>query len=329
MKIYQDRHADSSFLNGKVVAILGYGSQGSAQAKCLRDSGVSVIVGARPGGNSFRIAEDDRMEAMPIGEAARRADIICMLLSDMAQKEIYEKEVAPHLKEGQALYFSHGFNIAFGLITPPKNIDVIMIAPKATGGRLREAYLREEGVPALVSIHQDHTGNAKKTVLALARALRLTKRGVIECTFQQETCANLFAEQAVDLGGALEVVKAGFDTMVARGIPPEVAYFECVGVTRMILDMLERDGLKKITYGISDTACYGSLTRGERVVDEHVRRQMDDVFSEIEGGKFAAEWLEEYSKGGKRFEALKRKASSHQLEKVGEKMRKIFKGESL
>ena len=233
----------------------------------------------------------------------------------------------PHLKKGQALYFSHGFNITYGLIKPPKNVDVIMIAPKVTGCRLREAYLREEGVPALVAIHQDFTGNAKKAVLALASAMRLTKKGVFECTFEQETYANLFAEQAVDLGGVLEVVKAGFDEMVSRGIPPEVAYFECVGVSRMVLDMLEGKGLKSIVYGVSDTASYGALTRGSRIVGESTKKSMGEAFDEIENGQFAKEWLEECSKGGKRFNSLRKKASEHQLEKVGERIRALFKGE--
>ena len=324
MKVYTDKHADESFLNGKIVGILGYGNQGSAQAKCLRDSGVNVIVGVREGA-SRRIAEDDRMEVMSMREAVEKSDIVCMLVSDMAQKEVYEQHVRDYLREGQTLYFSHGFNITFGLIVPPKNVDVVMIAPKVTGSRLREAYLREESVPALVSVHQDYTGKALKTVLALASAMRLTRKGVIECTFDQETYANLFAEQAVDLGGAMKIILAGFDTMVKHGIPPEVAYLECVGVSKLVIDLLEKDGLKKTIYGVSDTACYGSLTRGDRVVDEHVRKTMESIFKEIADGSFAKEWLEEYARGGRRFEALKRSAASHPLEKVGERMRSLFK----
>lgn len=326
MKIYTDKNADASFLNGKVVAVLGYGSQGSAQARCLRDSGVNVIVGVRPG-SSFTFAEDDRMNAMPIGEAAEKADVICMLVPDMAQKEVYEEHVEKHLKAGKTLYFSHGFNVAFGLIKPPKNVDVIMIAPKVTGSRLREAYLHEQSVPALVSVHQDHSGNALKTVLAMARAMRLTKKGVLECTFKHETYANLFAEQAVTLGGVLKIVQAGFDVMLEKGVPPEVAYFECVAVSHLVIDLLEREGLKKTIYGVSDTAGYGSLTRGTRVVDSCVKDKMRDVFKEIEGGLFADEWLEEYHKGGKRFESMKKSASEHQLEKTSEKLRKLFKEE--
>ena len=327
MKIYTDKHVDTSFLNGKIVGILGYGNQGSAQAKCLRDSGINVIVGVRQDGPSYKIAEDDRMTVVSMREAVEKSDIICMLVPDMAQKEVYDKHVKDYLKEGQTLYFSHGFNITFGLISPPKNVDVVMIAPKVTGSRLREAYLREESVPALISVHQDYTGNALKTVLALASAMRLTKRGVIECTFNQETYANLFAEQAVDLGGAMKIILAGFDTMVKHGIPPEVAYLECVGVSKLIIDLLDKEGLKKTIYSVSDTACYGSLTRGERIVDDHVKKNMESVFKEISNGNFAEEWLEEYNKGKRHFEALKKSAASHPLDKVGERMRSLFKEE--
>ena len=324
MKIYRDEDADTASLSGKIIGIIGYGNQGSAQARCLRDSGVSVVVGVREGGLSFKRADNDRMTVMSIREAAEKSDIVCMLVPDMVQREVYERHVAKALSPGKALYFSHGFSITYGLIRPPRNIDVFMLAPKATGSRLREAYLHEEGVPALLAVHQDSTGEARRLALAMAKAMRFTRKGVFECTFAQETHANLFAEQAVTIGGLASLVKAGFETMLERGIPPELAYFECVSVTRLMAEMLEREGLRRTLEGVSRTAGYGAVTRGERVVGQKARKEMMEIFDEIRSGAFTREWLAEYESGMRRFESLKKAEGEHPLEKVGARLRKLL-----
>lgn len=296
--------------------MLGYGNQGRAQAQCMRDSGVSVIVGARKRGRSFREAERDGFPVMPIGEAVRRADAACVLISDMAQGKVFRDEILPSLKPGKTLYFSHGFNVAFGIVKPPKGVDVILVAPKATGSRLREAYLNGENVPLFVSVWQDATGNAGATAEAFARALGPAKgaRKAFRCTFAQEAVANVFGEQAVTLGGAMQIAKAGFETMVERGIPPELAYHECVAVTKLVVDLLYARGLKGTVFGVSETAAYGGLSRGKRVVGEAVKKEMREIFSEIEDGRFAEEWLSEHARGGKRFREMKRAESRHPLE---------------
>ncbi len=324
MVLYADGDADLSQLKGKIIGVIGYGNQGSAQAKCLRDSGLNVLVGVREGGASWKRAEEDRLRVAGIAEAARESDVICMLVPDMVQREVYSKYIKKNLGEGKMLCFAHGFNITYGLIKPPKNVDVVMVAPKSTGARLREAFLQDEGVPGLIAVHQDYTGNAQRGALAIAKGLGLTRKGVFECTFDQETFSNLFAEQCVTIGGQLSLMKAGFETMVRNGIPPEIAYFECVGVAKTIMEMVERDGLKKTLYGVSRTATYGALTRGGRIVDEKARKSMQEIFDEVKDGSFAEEWLGEYEAGMKRFEELRRKGSDHPLEHFGAKMRKAL-----
>lgn len=323
-RMFLDEGISTAPVSGKVIGVIGYGNQGSAQAKCLRDSGLNVIVGVRHGGPSWRLAEDDRMAVMGIAEAADKADIVCMLVPDMAQREVYERYVAKHLRPGKMLCFAHGFNITYGLIKPPKNVDVVLLAPKSTGSRLREAYLHEEGVPALMALHQDFTGKARQVALALAKAMRLTRKAVFECTFDQETYANLFAEQGVTIGGQLALLKAGFDTMVKNGIPPEIAYFECVGVSNLILDLIERDGLRKTVYGVSRTAGYGAMTRGKLVVDEKARERMQDIFDQVKDGTFTKEWIREYEGGMGKFEAMRKKEAGHQIDGVGERLRKVL-----
>jgi len=323
MKMYQDDDASTAPLSGKLIAVIGYGNQGSAQARCLRDSGFNVVVGVREG-QSRKLAEEDRMTVMGIAEAAAKADIICMLVPDMAQREVYERFIERGLKPGKVLCFAHGLNITYGLIMPPRTVDVILIAPKSTGMTLREAYLHDEGVPALMAVHQNHSGRARETALAIAKAMRLTRKGVFECTFDQETYSNLFAEQCVTVGGQLSLLKAGFETMVKNGIPPEIAYFECVGVSKAILDLVEKDGLRKTIYGISRTASYGGLTRGKRVIGENARESMQKVFDEITDGKFAREWVAEYEGGMERFEELRKEESGHPLGETGERLRKTM-----
>ncbi len=322
-RMYHDEGISTAPISGKMIGIIGYGNQGSAQAKCLRDSGLNVIVGVRPG-NSLKAAEDDRMAVMGIAEAAEKADIVCMLVPDMAQREVYERFIAKNLRPGKVLCFSHGFNITYKLIRPPKNVDVVLLAPKSTGSRLREAYLHEEGVPGLMAVHQDYTGKARQVALALAKAMRLTRKAVFECTFDQETYANLFAEQGVTVGGQLALLKAGFETMVKNGIPPEIAYFECIGVSRLMLDLIERDGLKKTIYGVSRTAGYGAMTRGKLVVDEKARKKMQEIFDEVKDGTFTREWIREYESGMGKFDAMRKAESTHQIESVGERLRKVL-----
>lgn len=322
LKMYLDEEVSTAPISDKIIGVIGYGNQGSAQARCLRDSGFNVIVGVRPG-RSFKMAEDDRMSVMGIAEAAEKADVICMLVPDMAQKEVYEKFIVKHMAAGKMLCFAHGFNITYKLIKPPKNVDVVLLAPKSTGSRLREAYLHEEGVPALVAIHQNHSGKAKEIALAMAKAMRMTRKAVFECTFDQETYANLFAEQCVTIGGELALLKAGFETMVKNDIPPEIAYFECIGVSKLILELIERDGLRKTIYGISRTASYGAMTQGKRVLGD-VRERMQETFEDVRSGKFATEWIDEYEGGMRKFEAMRKRESEHPIEEVGERLRKVL-----
>jgi len=301
------------------IAVIGYGNQGRAQAACLRDSGFPVIIGARKG-KSFRAARRDGFCVLNVPRAVRSSDVVCVLLPDMAQKAVYARSIGPCLVRGQTLVFAHGFCVAFGLIKPPGFVDVVLLAPKATGRQLRASFLDGTGTPGAYGVHRDASGSAKKTALSLARALRI--RSPVRCTFAQEARANLFAEQAVTIGGLLGIIRAGYDTMVSRGVPPELAYHECVGVTKLIADMLARDGLKAAIRGVSETAGYGALTRGGRVVTPAVKREMEKIFGEIESGEFAREWCAEHAAGMKEFAKLKQAAARHPLQTVGEKTRR-------
>ncbi|MBI4399474.1 ketol-acid reductoisomerase [Candidatus Micrarchaeota archaeon] len=324
MKIYHDEDADLSILKNKTIAVLGYGIQGSAQALCLKDSGLNVVVGARQGGASWKRAKADGHKVMELWDAAKAADIICLLTPDMTQKDIYYKFVHQHLKDGATLYFSHGLNITFNQIKPPKNVDVIMVAPKAPGLKLRETYQQGFGVPALLAIHQDFTGKARKTGLALAKAMNFTKAGVFECTFDQETVSYLFGEQVVLCGGSAELIKAAFETLVEDGFPPELAYFECLHELKLILDLIYAGGIEYMWSRVSETARYGGRTRGKRVINKEVKARMKEVLEEIKNGTFAHEWISEYNAGLPKFEIMKRMESQHQVEKVGAEIRKLF-----
>jgi len=325
MKVYHDEDVDISILEGKTIAVIGYGIQGSAQALCLRDSGLDVVVGLRENGPSWKRAKKDGMVVMPIDEAAKKGDVIMLLTPDMTHKKIYYEKVEPNLKEGDALYFSHGFNITFGLIKPKKDIDVIMVAPKGPGAKLREEYLRGFGIPALVAVYQDHTGNAKELALALAKAMHFTKAGVLECTFDQETLSDLFGEQAVLCGGVTELIKAGFETLVEDGFPPEIAYFEVLHELKLIVDLIQEGGLEYMWSRVSETARYGGRTRGKRVIDERVKQNMKQILKEIKDGTFAHERITEYTIGLPKFEIMRRMESEHLIEKVGAEIRKMFR----
>lgn len=323
MKIYHDDDVSLEVLKDKTIAVIGYGIQGSAQAQCLRDSGLEVVVGLRKG-PSWERASKDGMRVMSIGEAAGEGDIVMMLTPDMTQRKIYQEHVEKNLKAGDALYFSHGFNITYGLIVPPSNVDVIMVAPKGPGAKLREEYLRGFGIPALVAVHQDYSGRAREKALALAKAMHLTRAGVFECTFDQETQSDLFGEQAVLCGGCAELIKAGFETLVEDGFPPELAYFEVLHELKLIVDLIQEGGLEHMWSRVSETARYGGRTRGKRVIDSRVKESMKQLLKEVKDGSFAKEWVAEYERGLPLFEELRRKESQHPIEQVGEKIRSMF-----
>ncbi|MDI6654632.1 MAG: ketol-acid reductoisomerase [Candidatus Hydrothermarchaeota archaeon] len=325
MKVYYDKDVKMDVLKGKTIAVIGYGIQGSAQAQCLQDSGLDVVVGLRKNSTSWKQAKKDGMKVANIEQAAKKGDIVMMLTPDMTHRSIYRSYVEKNLEEGNALYFSHGFNITYNLIKPPENIDVIMVAPKGPGAKLREEYLKGFGIPALVAVHQDYSKKAKEKALALAKAMHFTKPGVIECTFDEETLSDLFGEQAVLCGGSTELIKAGFETLVEKGFPPEIAYFEVLHELKLIVDLIQEGGIEYMWSRVSETARYGGRTRGKRIIDEHVRQNMKKVLEEIKDGTFAHEWLAEYAAGLPKFDIMKRTESKHQIEKVGAEIRKMFR----
>ncbi|HCO12149.1 MAG TPA: ketol-acid reductoisomerase [Desulfonauticus sp.] len=324
MKIYYEQDADLSLLADKVVAIIGYGSQGHAHAQNLRDSGVNVIVGQRPGGANYLKAKEDGFEPISASEAAAKADVIQILVQDQYQPLVYEEEVLPNLTAGKVLVFSHGFNIHYNQIVPPKDVDVVMVAPKGPGHLVRREYVKGGGVPALVAVHQDYSGSALKYALAYAKGIGATRSGVIETTFAEETETDLFGEQAVLCGGVSALIRAGFETLVEAGYQPEIAFFECMHELKLIVDLLYEGGFKKMHYSISDTAEYGDYTRGPRVINEQVKAEMKKILAEIQNGEFAREWILENKAGTPAFMALRRKMHEHQIEQVGDTLRSMM-----
>ena len=324
MKIYYDSDADLSVLEGKKVAIIGYGSQGHAQAQNLRDSGVNVIVGQRKGGPNYDLAKEHGFEPVSAAEAAEKAQVVQMLTPDHVQAKLYQEDVAPQMKKGKTLVFSHGFNIHFGQIQPAPHIDVVMVAPKGPGHLVRSEYERGAGVPSLVAIHQDATGRALETALAYAKGLGATRAGVIETTFEEETETDLFGEQAVLCGGVSELVKAGFDTLVEAGYQPEIAYFECLHELKLIVDLFYQGGISYMRYSVSDTAEYGDYSRGTRIITEETRESMREILAEVQSGEFAREWILENQAGRPVFNALRRAEKEHPLEEVGAKLRAMM-----
>jgi ketol-acid reductoisomerase len=323
IKVYHDEDVKTGYLQGKTIAVIGYGSQGKAQALCLRDSGLNVVVGLRPGGSSWKAAEADGLKVHPVGEAAAKADIIHMLIPDMVQAEVYRAEVEPNLREGKALCFSHGFNIHYRLIVPPSNVDVIMVAPKAPGPRLREVYLEGFGVPALIAVHQNPSGKARELALEMAKALGCTKAGVLETTFKDETESDLIGEQTVLVGGLMELIKNAFEVLVEEGYPPELAYFEACNEVKLIVDLIYTGGLTYMLSSVSETARYGGLAVGPKVVDSHVKENMRKVAREVKNGSFTKTWLEEYRAGRKNLFRMFNEVKAHQLEQVGRFIRKM------
>lgn len=325
MKIYRDADVDAEILKGKRISFLGYGSQGRAQALCFRDSGYDVAVGVRKG-KSFDKAVEDGFSPVSVSDAVKNADIVMMMLPDEAQPEIYENEIAPFLREGMTLEFAHGFAIVFDLIKPPKNIDVVMMAPKGPGPMIRRVFENGYGVPAIVSVHQNHSGNAFKTALALAKAMGCTKPGVFETTFRNETVTDLFGEQAVLCGGYTAMIMAAFETLVKRGYPPEMAYFEVLHETKLVTDLVNERGVEGMWKAVSNTAEFGGLTRRDRVITKESVEGMESILDDIESGKFAEEWRIDYLNGLKGMKKMQAEDGQHQCEKVGKKIRKEFFG---
>jgi ketol-acid reductoisomerase len=306
MKAYYDQDADLKYLDGKTVAVIGYGSQGHAQSLNLKESGVKVLVADVPGSENWEKASADGFEPVKAAEAAELADLIQILIPDELQASVYRNEIAPHMKSGKALMFSHGFNIHFGQINPPEDVDVFMIAPKSPGHLVRRMYEQGAGVPSLVAIHQDYTGNALNTALAYAKGIGSTKAGVIETTFKEETETDLFGEQVVLCGGVTELVRSGFDTLVEAGYQPEIAYFECLHELKLIVDLMYEGGISGMRNSISYTAEYGDITRGKRIVNDETREEMKYILEEIQDGSFAREWLLENQVGRPVFNAIQK-----------------------
>jgi ketol-acid reductoisomerase len=323
-KIYYDQDADLKYLEGKRIAVIGYGSQGHAQAQNLRDSGLNVLVAELKGTTNYRLAQEHGFSPVSSAEAANSCEVIQILLPDTAQPRIYKEEIEGALKKGKTLVFSHGFNIHYGQIVPPPMVDVIMIAPKGPGHLLRRQFVEGKGVPALVAVEQDASGKALEVALAYAKGIGSTRAAVIETTFKEETETDLFGEQTVLCGGVSELVRAGFDTLVEAGYQPEIAYFECLHELKLIVDLIYEGGISYMRYSISDTAEYGDLTRGRRIINEETRLIMDEILEEIQSGTFAREWILENEARRPVFNALRKADQAHLIEKVGKELRKMM-----
>jgi ketol-acid reductoisomerase len=322
--IYYDSDATLEPLQGKTIAVIGYGSQGHAHAQNLRDSGLRVVVGLHEGSKSRAKAEADGFEVLSVADATKQADVIMIVIPDQTQKAVYDAEIAPNLTAGKTLMFAHGFNIHFGQVQPPADVDVAMIAPKSPGHRLRELYTEGVGVPALIAIHQDATGKAKETALAYAKGLGSTRAGVLETTFKEETETDLFGEQAVLCGGVSALVEAGFDTLVEAGYQPEVAYFECLHELKLIVDLFYTGGLSYMRYSVSDTAEYGDYTAGPKIIDDHTRQAMKKLLGDIQSGAWAQNWIQENASGRENFMRLRDEHASTTLETVGKGLRDMM-----
>jgi ketol-acid reductoisomerase len=322
--IYYDDDADLSLIRGRRVAVLGYGSQGHAHALNLKDSGVDVRVGLREGSSSWAKAEGAGLTVRSIADACDDSDVIMVLLPDTEQGRIYTESIEPHLRDGDSLAFAHGFNIHFGQVAPPAGVDVWMIAPKGPGHLVRRQYEEGAGVPCLVAVHQDATGKARETALSYAKAIGGTRAGVLETTFAEETETDLFGEQVVLCGGLTELVRAGFETLVDAGYQPEVAYFECLHELKLIVDLMYEGGISDMRYSISDTAEYGDVSRGPRIIDDKVRAEMRAILGEIKEGAFAREWIEENLEGRPNFEAARQRGKDHPIEAVGARLRAMM-----
>ena len=323
-KLYYEKDADKALVRSRAVAVIGYGSQGHAHALNLRDSGVDVRVGLREESKSRAKAEAEGLRVLLPADAAAEADLVVMLMPDTEQASVYESEIAPNLKDGDALFFAHGFNIRFGLINPPPGVDVGMVAPKSPGHLVRRTFTDGGGVPSLIAVSKDESGKAMALALSYADALGATRAGVLETTFEEETETDLFGEQVVLCGGVTALVTAGFETLVEAGYQPESAYFECLHELKLIVDLMYEQGISGMRFSVSDTAEYGDMTRGPRIIDEHVREEMRRILEEIRDGRFAAEWVAEDRAGRPNYRALREQGKSHQIEQVGAELRAMM-----
>jgi ketol-acid reductoisomerase len=323
VKVYYDAEASLEKVKKKTISIIGYGSQGRAQALNMRDSGLQVIVGLRKEGTTWKTAEADGFKVYTIPEAAEKGDMIHILIPDPAQPSVYNSQIRNHLSTGKILGFSHGFNIHFKQIFPPPDLDVIMVAPKSPGKRVRETYLAGFGVPALLAVEQNHSGIAKEVALGICKALGCTKAGVIETTFKDETESDLIGEQTVLVGGLIELIKNGFETLVESGYPPELAYFEACNEAKLIMDLVYEKGLVGMLRAVSDTAKYGGLTVGSKVIDQNVKSNMKKVAKDVQNGRFAKEWIGNFEKSSAVLEPLMKKLEQHQIEVVGKRIRRM------
>ena len=321
MEMYYDKDADLGLLSDKTVAVIGYGSQGHAHALNLHDSGVKVVVGLREGSASRKEAADEGLEVTSVEDAAARGDIIMILVPDEHQRVVYNEQIKPGLKAGNAIAFAHGFNIHYGQVVPPADVDVFMIAPKGPGHLVRRVFSQGGGVPCLIAVHQDATGKAKEIGLAYGKGVGGGRAGIIGTTFREETETDLFGEQSVLCGGITELMRAGFDTLVDAGYQPEIAYFECLHEVKLIVDLIYEGGIANMRSSISDTAEYGDLTRGNRIITEETRKEMRKILGEIQSGQFPREWLVENQVGRPLYNARKRQDAEHRIEEVGEKLR--------
>lgn len=324
LKIYRDSDIDKSLILNKKVAVIGYGSQGYGQSMNLKDSGCDVVLGLRTGGSSYKKAQMENFKIMEVEDAVKWADVVQVLIPDEVQAKVYKEQIEPNLREGQYLMFSHGFNIHFGKIVAPKNVNVIMVAPKGPGHTVRSEYQLGKGVPALIAIYQDFSGDSKEVALAYASAIGSGRAGVIETSFREETETDLFGEQAVLCGGCASLIKAGFETLVESGYSPYMAYFEVLHELKLIVDLVNQGGISDMFYSISNTAEYGAVTRGPRIVTEETKASMKEILTEIQNGTFANEFLSELNSGAPKFNQLRKENEDHLIEKVGKEIRENF-----
>ncbi len=324
VNMYYDNDADLSVLKAKKLAVLGYGSQGHAHALNLRDSGMNLCVGQRPEDPTREQAVTDGMDIKTLSEACAWAEVIMVLVPDQFQKEVYEAHIAPHLKSGDTLAFAHGFNIHYDQIAPPEDVNVMMIAPKGPGHLVRRTFQNGTGVPCLIAVHQDSSGQTRDLALAWAKGIGGTRAGVIETSFKDETETDLFGEQTILCGGSAELIKAGFETLTEAGYPPELAYFECMHELKLIVDLYYEGGLNRMNFSVSDTAEYGGMTRGSRIITDQTRAEMKKILEEVQNGDFAREWIEENAKGQPVMNKLRAETKAHPIEKVGVKLRQMM-----
>jgi ketol-acid reductoisomerase len=324
MKVYYEADANLDLLKNKKIAVLGFGSQGHAHALNLKESGMNVCVGLRADSASVEKAKAGGLEVKSVADAVKASDVIMILLPDQTQKAVYDSEIAPNLKSGDTLAFGHGFNIHYKQIVPPADVNVMMIAPKGPGHLVRRTYEQGSGVPCLIAVEQDPSGNTKDLALAWAKGIGGARSGVIETNFKNETETDLFGEQAVLCGGSAELIKAGFETLVEAGYPPELAYFECMHEMKLIVDLYYEGGLSRMNYSVSDTAEYGGMTRGPRVITSETKKEMKKILEEVQSGQFAKEFIEEYNSGAAKFNELRKENREHGIEVVGSKLRSMM-----